>query len=136
MGITAASIPGFCDPFIAPEHLASESKSVMPAGKKATPKTDVARMVAGGIIQPGTRIVLSHRKTEYWAEICSDGRVKLVDTGTVYTKVDEAGCFVRETRTCDGMKLWCIIGDDGSRRSLREVRDAARAAGTLTINRR
>jgi hypothetical protein len=137
IGIRASSIPGFRDPFTTPESpAASQNKSAMPVRKKAMPRTDVARMVAGGIIQPGTRIVLSHRKIEYWAEICPDGRVKLVNTGAVYTKVDEAGCFVRETRTCDGMKLWCVIGDDGTRRSLREVRDAARAAGTLTINRR
>jgi hypothetical protein len=80
--------------------------------------------------------VLSYRCRDYWAGICSDGRVKLEDTGTFYTKVDEAGCIVRETRTCDGMKLWCVPGDYGTRKPLRELRDAAREAGILGANRR
>jgi hypothetical protein len=48
MGISAPSVSGFCDPFIVPEYpAASESKNAMPTSKKAMPKTDVARMVAG-----------------------------------------------------------------------------------------
>lgn len=101
------------------------------APEKARSKTDLARMVSAGVLRPGTRIVLSYRQTDYWAEICADGRVRLEATGEVYTRVDEAGCIIRQTRTCDGMKLWCVIGDDGTRVSLRSLRDKARETGTL-----
>jgi hypothetical protein len=122
MGIDTASIPGFRDPFAIPARDADAS-----ALEKARPRTDVARMVAAGVIRPGTRIVLTYRNKDYWAEVCVDGRVKLEATGALYTKVDEAGCMVRGTRTCDGMKLWCIPGDNGTRDSLRSLRDKARS---------
>lgn len=101
------------------------------APERSRPRTDLARMVSVGILRPGTRIVLSHRGANYWAEICIDGRVRLEATGAIYTKVDEAGCVVRQTRTCDGMKLWCVVGDDGTRVSLGSLRDKARQTGTL-----
>lgn len=131
LGVNVASIPGFLDPFA---RSVGTAKTGTVASVKL--KTDVARMVGAGILPSGTRIVLNHRGRDYWAGICSDGRVKLEDTGTVYTKVDEAGCIVRETRTCDGLKLWCVPGEDGTRTPLRELRDAAREAGILGASRR
>jgi hypothetical protein len=126
MGISKSSIQGFRDPFTI-----SASEVSTTTLEKNRPKTDVARMVSAGILRPGTRIVLNHHHADYWAEICADGRVRLEATGVVYTRVDEAGCIIRETRTCDGMRLWCALGDDSTRTSLRELRDAAREAGLL-----
>jgi len=93
-------------------------------------------MVTVGILSPGTRIVLSYRDRDYWAVICPDGQVRLEATGAVFTNVNDAACLIRETRTCDGMKFWCILEEDGIRTSLKKLRDVAREAGTLTARRR
>jgi hypothetical protein len=97
-----------------------------PSGAKTRQKTDVARMVAVGVLQPGTRIVLAHRGEDYWAEVGTDGRIRLEATGMLYNKVDDAGCIVRGSKTCDGMLLWCVPRGNGIRDTLRSLRDKAR----------
>ncbi|MGD0243368.1 MAG: hypothetical protein ABSB59_24060 [Streptosporangiaceae bacterium] len=131
IGLKESDLPSFRDPFAV-----SAAATDAPVVDKVKPKTDLARMVAAGILSPGTRIVLSYRDRDYWAVICPDGRVRLEATGAVYTNVNDAGCLIRETRTCDGMKFWCVLDEDGTRISLRARRDAAREAGTLTARRR
>jgi hypothetical protein len=125
LGIDPSKIPGYRDPFSQ-----QEDRPELKPSSKAAPKTDVARMVTAGVLQAGSRIVLTHKGTDYWAEISADGRIRIEATGAVYTKVDEAGCMVRDTKTCNGMKLWSIVRD-GARIPLGELRGQARNSGLL-----
>jgi hypothetical protein len=132
IGIDSKCIPAFRDPFSpAPNDVVMPTGTALPIPSKATVKTDLARMVRMGILQPATRIVMNHRGTDYWAEISADGRVRLESTGAVYTNVNDAGAIIRDTKTCDGMKFWNIRTGDGPRISLKQIREDARAAGTF-----
>jgi hypothetical protein len=119
MGIK--EIPGYKSPFAADPVVSTSS-----APAKKPPKTDVARMVAAGVIKPGQRIVMTLKGNDHWAEIGTDGRVRLEASGVLYNKVDDAGSIVRDTKTCNGMLQWCVPQEDGTRPSLRTVRDNAR----------
>jgi len=124
MGIE--SIPGYKNPFTV---VASEKST--PTLVKSRPKTDVARMVAAGVLKPSQRIVMAHKGQDYWAEVGADGRIRLEATGMLYNKVDDAGCMVRETKTCNGMLLWYVLREDGTRDTLRSLRDKAREENIL-----
>ncbi|MEU8205560.1 DUF262 domain-containing protein [Streptosporangium sp. NPDC049046] len=126
MGLSADDQAKLSDPFLKPE-----ADEVAPPPRKIRLRTDVARMVAAGVIQPGTRIVLTYLGFNHWAQINDEGRITLEGTGGIYSKIDEAGAFVRETRTCDGMGMWCVTREDGEMLSLRALRDQAVAAGVL-----
>ncbi|MFG1949331.1 DUF262 domain-containing protein [Nonomuraea sp. NPDC048826] len=126
MGLSAADQTKLSDPFLKPE-----ADEAAPIPKKMRLRTDIARMVAAGVIQPGTRIVFTHLGVDHWAQINDEGRITLEGTGVIYSKIDEAGAFVRETRTCDGMGVWCVTREDGAVITLRGLRDQAVAAGVL-----
>jgi hypothetical protein len=126
MGLSAADQAELSDPFLKPE-----TDEVAPTPKKIRLRTDVARMVAAGVIQPGTRIVFTHLGVNHWAQINDEGRITLEGTGVIYSKIDEAGAFVRETRTCDGMGVWSVPCEDDEVISLRALRDQAVATGAL-----
>jgi hypothetical protein len=119
-------IPGYKNPFT----VVTSEKST-PTLVKSRPKTDVARMVAAGVLKPSQRIVMAHKGQDYWAEIGADGRIRLEATGMLYNKVDDAGCMVRETKTCNGMLLWYVPREDGTRDTLRSLRDKAREENIL-----
>lgn len=126
IGIGSADIPGFRDPFSpAPDEAPG------PAPIKAVPKTDLARMVAAGALPPGTRIVMNYKGVDYWAEVRSDARVRLEETGTVYANINDAGAIVRSTKGCDGMKFWHAVRNGTDRVPLKQLRDEARAAGII-----
>ncbi|GAA2987565.1 DUF1524 domain-containing protein [Streptosporangium longisporum] len=127
LGFSATDQVKLSDPFLRPD--ADEG---VPTARKTRLRTDVARMVAAGVIRPGTRIVFTHLGSSHWAQINDEGRITLEGTGGIYSKIDEAGAFVRETRTCDGMGMWCVTREDGEVISLRALRDQAVAAGVLT----
>jgi hypothetical protein len=126
IGIASSNILGFRDPFSPASNVVSAS-----APEKASPKTDLARMVSAGVIEPDTRIVMNYRSPDYWADVGSDGRVRLEATGAVYTNVNDAGAIIRDTKTCDGMKYWQVCGDGDIRISLKQLRDDARNAGII-----
>jgi hypothetical protein len=132
IGIDISSIPNFHDPFEPAESGSRQTTTTL----KRSPRTDVARMVAANVLTPGTRIVLSHRDIDYWAEVCSDGTVKLEATGLIYSKVDDAGCVIRERQSCKGMNLWHVIDNAGNRISLADLRTKARKSGALPAARR
>lgn len=119
MGID--DIPGYKGPFAV-----DAGDKGAPAPAKSRPKTDVARMVAAGVIQSGQRIVMAYKGADHWAEIGVDGRVSLEATGIRYNKVDDAGCIVRDSKTCNGMLHWYVPQEDGTRVNLRTLRDKAR----------
>jgi hypothetical protein len=130
LGVDSSLIPDYRDPFS--QH---QDQPEPKADSKAAPRTDVARMVAAGVLQAGWRIVLTYKGTDYWAEICGDGRVRIEDTGAIYTRVDEAGCVVRDSKTCNGMKFWSLARNDGDRIPLGQLRDEARSSGLLAKRR-
>ncbi|GAA3132981.1 hypothetical protein GCM10010466_24490 [Planomonospora alba] len=128
MGIRKEDLPEHRDPFMTvPSPLAPPAR--------ARPRTDVARMVSAGVVEPGSRIVLTHKGTDHWAEIDANGRIALKGTGALYSKADDAGCIIRNTRTCDGMKLWHLVSEDGTRTPLRELRDRSIVSGVLRSRR-
>jgi hypothetical protein len=53
-----------------------------------------------------------------------------------YSKADDAGYIIRSTKTCDGMKLWQLVSEDGDRISLRELRDRSVEIGVLNNRQR
>ncbi|MFG3257711.1 DUF262 domain-containing protein [Streptomyces sp. NPDC048172] len=101
--------------------------------KKPGRRTDVAKMVAHGVLPPGTPLVLTHRSVDHWATVDEGGGIVLKATGgTAYGHVDEAGAVVRGTKTCRGMSEWHVVDEHGARTSLRALRDQAQSSGLLT----
>jgi Protein of unknown function DUF262/Restriction Enzyme Adenine Methylase Associated/Protein of unknown function (DUF1524) len=125
LGIDASDIPGYRDPFSAQPDEAPEEAQLA-----AKPKSDLARLVLAGIVPAGTRLVMDYKGTDFWAEVRPDARVQLDGTGVAYASVNDAGAIVRGTKTCNGMKYWHVLRDEG-RVPLVDVRDQARAAGLI-----
>jgi hypothetical protein len=126
IGIDDASMPNFRDPFAL-----QLDEPTGPAKVNVNLKTDFGRMVNKGVIQAGTRIVMSYGGADYWAEVRSDARVRLEEVGVIYANINDAGAVVRSTKTCDGWKYWYIIRNGDERIPLKQLRDQARAKGII-----
>jgi hypothetical protein len=126
LNIDASTLRNFRDPF-SPQIEDSPQESTV----RATPKTDLARMVFAGIIPVGTRIVMNYKGSDYWAEIRPDARVVLEGTGAVYASINDAGAIVRGTKTCNGMKYWHVMHNSEERTPLMDLRDQARTSGVI-----
>jgi hypothetical protein len=120
------SMPGFRDPF---DPLPDEAPSRDRV--KVNQSSDFARMVSSGALQAGTRLVMNYQDTDYWAEVRPDASVRLEATGVAYGNINDAGAIIRSTKTCDGMKYWHVVGIDGGRKPLKQVRDTARDEGII-----
>lgn len=95
-------------------------------------RTDVAKMVSAGVIEPDTAIVMTHRGIDHWAKIDAEGGIILAATGgTPYDKADDAGAVVKGTNNCAGMAVWHIVDPTGARVSLRSLKERAIADGRL-----
>jgi hypothetical protein len=125
LNIDASTLSNFRDPF-SPQIESPEETTV-----RATPKTDLARMVIAGIIPAGTRIVMNYKGSDYWAEIRPDARVVLEGTSAVYSSINDAGAIVRGTKTCNGMKYWHVMHNSEERTPLMDLRDQARTSGVI-----
>ena len=95
--------------------------------------THLGRMVASGVISPGTKLSGVHRGQEHHAVVEPDGALRVF--GERFRSPDEAGKQVRGTRSCQGMAFWHYHIPDGGRLSLRDLRDAAVADGRLKLTR-
>jgi hypothetical protein len=95
--------------------------------------THLGRMVACGVVSPGTELIAMHRGREHHAVVERDGALRVY--GDRFGSADEAGKQVRGTRSCQGMAFWHCITPDGKRTSLRALRDAALADGRLELRR-
>lgn len=96
-------------------------------------RTDVAKMLRAGVLTSGQRIVAKHKDVDYWATIEPDGAIVVSVTGQRYGRVDDAGCDIRNTKTCQGMKVWQVATSEGRRVSLHDLRESARADGRLGL---
>jgi hypothetical protein len=104
----------------------TDSEELAPIGKEQRrPKrklvqSHVGKLVRTGALQPGEKIVGTHRGTDYWAAIEDDGGIVLTVTGVRYTRIDEAAKEVRQ-KGGKGMEFWHKENPGGTRISLREL---------------
>ncbi|MGW3157028.1 DUF6083 domain-containing protein [Streptomyces sp. NPDC001089] len=124
-----AGTPGEQPPSDEPAAAQEQPTAVRRRPTTGRRRTDVAKMIDAQILKPGTQIVLTHRATDHWATIGENGGIVLNATGgTPYGRVDEAGAVARGTKTCQGMIEWHIEEADGTRISLRTLRDRSSAS--------
>ncbi|MEU7340230.1 DUF262 domain-containing protein [Streptomyces sp. NPDC007074] len=124
-----AGTPGEQPPSDEPAAAQEQPTAVRRRPTTGRRRTDVAKMIDAQILKPGTQIVLTHRATDHWATIDENGGIVLNATGgTPYGRVDEAGAVARGTKTCQGMIEWHIEEADGTRISLRTLRDRSSAS--------
>jgi hypothetical protein len=90
-------------------------------GRTARP-TDLQRMVLAGTLRAGATLVGVVAGQDVHATVQVDGTLRL-STGDVFRKADDAGQAVTGKR-CAGMTFWHATMPDGTRRTLRQVRDA------------
>jgi len=86
--------------------------------------TDIQMMIRKGILLPGTEIIGHADDTDTTAELQPDGQLKL-HTGEIFRKPDDAARAVTGRKT-EGMPFWHVITPDGSRISLRQLRDESK----------
>ena len=131
---------------IAPDQLAAPARAASGPGcerkrkKGLAPsvsrgRSDYAVMVRAGVLTPGTRLVGTHRKKDYWTTVGEDGQLYFDGNDVSQPGPNEAGSVIKNTGSCDGLSFW-QVERDGIRRPLREVRDAARLDGQLPTRRR
>jgi hypothetical protein len=90
-----------------------------PAGRP----TDVLKMVRAGTLPAGTHIVGVVDGADTFAQVQADGQIKLT-AGDLFRKPDDAARAVTGKR-CEGKPFWHIIRPNGTRVSLRQLRDEA-----------
>jgi len=88
--------------------------------KKKLVQSHVGKLVRVGALQPGEKIVGTHKGNDYWASIEDDGGIVLSATGVRYTRIDEAAKEVRQ-KGGGGMEFWHKESPEGRRVSLREL---------------
>jgi Protein of unknown function DUF262/Restriction Enzyme Adenine Methylase Associated/Protein of unknown function (DUF1524) len=100
----------------------SEERMPRPADrpKRKLLQSHVGKLVRAGALQPGEKIVGTHKGTDYWAAIEDDGAIVLSATGARYTRIDEAAREVRQ-KGGGGMEFWHKEKPGGTRTSLREL---------------
>jgi hypothetical protein len=92
--------------------------------KKKLVQSHVGKLVRTGALQPGEKIVGTHKGNDYWASIEDDGAIVLSATGVRYTRIDEAAKEVRQ-KGGRGMEFWHKENPGGTRISLRELLNTA-----------
>ncbi|MEV7624102.1 DUF1524 domain-containing protein [Actinoplanes sp. NPDC089786] len=107
----------------APAAVQSPPQIPLQVGRRTRP-TDIQMMIRKGVLVPGTAIVGCVDGDDTTAEIQPDGQLRL-HTGDVFRKPDDAARAVVGKKT-EGMPFWHVIMPDGSRVSLRRLRDEAR----------
>lgn len=108
---------------------------LVPAPRVRPLRTDLARMMRAGILQPGTQLHGERRGNRYTATVDADGFV-LLASGDRYPNADEAGKVVCGTRSCTGMAFWHVTPGNQLPVSLRELRTQAERDGRLLSSRR
>jgi hypothetical protein len=101
----------------------SQERTSRPTGtrpKRKLLQSHVGKLVRAGALQPGEKIVGTHKSTDYWASIENDGAIVLSATGARYTRIDEAAREVRQ-KGGGGMEFWHKEDPGGTRISLREL---------------
>lgn len=82
-------------------------------------------MIRKGVLTAGTPVVGNLGDTGTTAHIQPDGQLKLA-TGDLFRKPDDAARAVTGKRS-EGMLFWHVIRSDGTRISLRQLRDQAKS---------
>lgn len=119
----------------APERTVADPESTLtsedqPIDETATrPKrkllqSNIGKLLRMNALQPGEKIVGTHKGTDYWASIEDDGAIILSATGVRYTRIDEAAKEVRQ-KGGRGMEFWHKEDPGGTRMSLRELLNIA-----------
>jgi len=103
---------------------AAPQKRVHAPRKPAGRPTDIQMMIRKGVLTPGTLLVGNVGDTDTTAQIQPDGHLKLT-TGDAFRKPDDAARAVTGKRT-EGMLFWQITYPDGTRVTLRQLRDQAK----------
>jgi len=116
--------PAETEPDAITPQVAQIPTPVAPAGRP----TDIMRMLRTGLLTPGTAVVGRVGDADTTAHIQPDGHLRLA-TGDVFRKPDDAARAVVGKR-CEGMLFWHVARPDGTRISLRHLRDEARTRAT------
>jgi hypothetical protein len=112
-----------CKTPASPQSAGSDQRIPHPAAarpKRKLLQSHVGKLVRVGALQPGEKIVGTHKGTDYWASIEDDGAILLSATGARYTRIDEAAKEVRQ-KGGGGMEFWHKEDPGGTRTSLRKL---------------
>ena len=104
-----------------PEPDTSRSSNVQPPRKLTGRPTDIQMMIRKGVLTPGTPLVGNVSGIDTTAQIQPDGHLRLT-TGDSFRKADDAARAVTGKRT-EGMLFWQLTSPDGTRITLRQLRD-------------
>ena len=99
------------------QYSTSRARSVMQPHRP----TDIQMMIRRGTLTPGTPLIGDVDGTDITAHIQPDGQLRLA-TGDVFRKADDAARAVTGKRA-EGMLFWQVTSSDGSRKTLRQLRD-------------
>jgi hypothetical protein len=83
--------------------------------------TDIQMMIRKGVLAPGTPVIGHADGADTTAEIQPDGQLRL-STGDTFRRADDAARAVTGKKT-EGMPFWHVMQPDGTRISLRQLRN-------------
>jgi hypothetical protein len=101
-----------------------QDQHVLAPRKSSGRSTDIQIMIRKGVLAAGTSLVGNFDGTDTTAHIQPDGQLKLA-TGDTFRKADDAARAVTGKRT-EGMLFWQVASSDGTRITLRQLRDQAK----------
>lgn len=84
--------------------------------------TDIQMMIRKGVLAPGIPVIGHADGADTTAEIQPDGQLML-PTGDIFRRADDAARAVTGKKT-EGMPFWHVMQADGTRISLRQLRNA------------
>jgi hypothetical protein len=102
----------------------SQEQHISSPRKSTSRPTDIQMMIRNGVLTPGTPLVGNVGGIDTKAHIQPDGQLKLA-TGDTFRKADDAARAVTGKRT-EGMLFWQVTSPDGTRTTLRQLRDQAK----------
>lgn len=81
----------------------------------------VLKMIEAGYIHPGFRLYRRYRGTLYEAEILEDGRIRIINDGTVHTSLSKAAVHITKSAT-NGWHWWKYKDKEGQEHNINELR--------------
>jgi len=89
--------------------------------KKLKGRHLVKKMIEAGILYPGFKIYGKHKGKLYEAEILEDGRIRVINDGTIHTSLSRAADHITKS-SVDGWHWWKYKDEYGHEHEIDELR--------------